>query len=80
MIEYDRLLQIARKMHLYIFLNTGDEQKVYDELGITDEENIILGYSGQFKIKEKKNNEKNISGAVADTNVGKRKNIHEKGV
>ena len=47
-IEYDRLLQIARKMHLWIFLNTADEQKTYDELGLTEEENALLRYSGQI--------------------------------
>ena len=50
-ISYERLLELAMKMHLYIFLHTDDEQKVYDELGLTSEENIALGYSGQFKIK-----------------------------
>lgn len=43
MIEYERLLEIAKKMHLWIFLNTSNEFKVYDELGLTDEENMILG-------------------------------------
>lgn len=42
-IEYERLLKIAKKMHLWIFLNCGDESKVYKELGLTDEENLILG-------------------------------------
>lgn len=51
MITYKRLLQIARKMHTYIFLNSGDEQEVYDELGLTDEENAILGYGGQFTVE-----------------------------
>jgi len=49
-IPYERLLELARKMHLYIFLNSGDEQSIYDELGLTDGENTILGYGGQFKI------------------------------
>lgn len=53
MIEYGRLLQIARKMHLYIFLHSDNEQEVYDELGLTDEENAILGYSGQFILGDK---------------------------
>ena len=39
-----RLEKIARKMHLWIFLNTGNEKKVYDELGLTDEDNAMLGY------------------------------------
>ena len=48
--EIDRLKKIARKMHAWIFLNSNDEQKVYDELGLTDEDNTMLGYSGQIKI------------------------------
>lgn len=55
MIEYERLLQIARKMHLWIFLHSEDEQKVYDELGLTDKENKMLGYSGQFRLGIKEN-------------------------
>ena len=58
-IEYERLLHLARKMHLWIFLHTGDEEAVYKELGITDEEDVILGYSGKitFKVDEENNNE-----------------------
>lgn len=52
-ISYERLLEIARKMHLYIYLHSFDEQKEYDELGLTDEENRILGYSGEFMLEEK---------------------------
>lgn len=48
--DNERLRGIAHKMHLWIFLNSGDEQKVYDELGLTDEENTMLGYSGQIRI------------------------------
>ena len=51
-IEYERLLKIAKKMHLWIFLHCGNEQEVYDELELTDEENKILGYSGQFIFKQ----------------------------
>lgn len=50
--EKKRLLEIAKKMHLYIFLNITDEQKAYDEIGLTDEENAMLGYSGEFVLKE----------------------------
>lgn len=57
MIEYERLLKIATKMHLWIFLHSGDEQAVYDELGLTDEENMELGYSGQFVLRGKKEEE-----------------------
>lgn len=42
-IEYERLLEIAKEMHLWIFLNSGDDYEVYKELGLTDEENLILG-------------------------------------
>ena len=47
----ERLLQIARKMHLYIFLHSQNEQEIYDELGLTEEENRLLGYSGEIKTK-----------------------------
>ena len=42
------LLKVASAMHTWIFLNTGDEQKAYDECGLSDEMNAALGYSGQF--------------------------------
>jgi hypothetical protein len=48
---YERLLEIAHKMHTWIFLNTFDEFEVYDELGLTDEENAILGSYGKFELK-----------------------------
>lgn len=47
-----RLLHIARKMHLWIFLNSGDEEKVYKELGLTDEDNEMLGYGGKIVLGE----------------------------
>lgn len=50
-IPYDRLLEIAKSMHLWIFLHSDDEQKVYDELKLTNEENAILGYGGQYKFE-----------------------------
>ncbi len=53
--KYERLLQIAKKMHTWIFLHSGDEQAVYDELGLTDEENAMLGYSGQLILGDKEN-------------------------
>lgn len=48
--EYNHLLKIAKKMHLWIFLNCGDEAKVYEECGLTDEDNALLGYSGEFML------------------------------
>ena len=44
----EELLKVASAMHTWIFLNTGDEQKAYDECGLSDEMNAALGYSGQF--------------------------------
>lgn len=52
-LEIARLKKIAKKMHLYIFLHSGNEQEAYDELGLTDEENAMLGYIGQFILGDK---------------------------
>ena len=50
--EYNRLLEIAREMHCWIFLHKFDEYEVYKELGLTPEENAILGsIDGKIKIK-----------------------------
>lgn len=51
-IPYERLLKIAKKMHLWIFHHSFDEQEAYDECGLTDEENAILGYGGQLVFEE----------------------------
>ena len=45
--EYDHLLHLAKAMHTWIFLNTCDEQAVYDKLGFTDEDNALLGSIGR---------------------------------
>jgi hypothetical protein len=58
-ISYDRLLYLARKMHLEIFLMTSDEEEVYNRIGLTPEENAILGYSGVYKFKPKEDNNEN---------------------
>ena len=50
----DNLLRICSKMHTWIFLHTGDEQKAYDEIGLTDEQNAMLGYLGQCEFTTKK--------------------------
>jgi len=47
----EELLKVAKKMHLWIFLNTGDEQKAYDECGLTDEMNAALGYGGRLELR-----------------------------
>lgn len=44
----EELLKAAKKMHTWIFLNTGDEQKAYDECGLSDEMNAVLGYGGKI--------------------------------
>lgn len=46
--EIDKLKEIAKKMHTWIFLNSYDEEKAYAECGLTDEENIMLGYGGKI--------------------------------
>lgn len=50
--DYKHLLKVARAMHTWIFLNTCDEQKAYDECHLTDEDNDLLGYGGQFILAE----------------------------
>ena len=50
--EYDHLLHLAKAMHTWIFLNTVDEQAVYDELGFTDEDNALLGSIGRPMVIE----------------------------
>jgi hypothetical protein len=53
------LLQIGAKMHTWIFLHTTDEQAAYDEIGLTDEQNAMFGYSGQMILKVNTPKEKN---------------------
>ena len=50
--EYDKLLAAAKAMHTWIFLNTADEFEVYDECGLTDEMNALLGSMGRFELKQ----------------------------
>lgn len=50
-IPYDRLLTIAKAMHLWIFKHTADEQEAYEECGLTPEEDAILGYGGKLEIE-----------------------------
>lgn len=47
----EELLRIGAKMHTWIFLHTTDEQAAYDEIGLTDEQNALFGYSGQMILK-----------------------------
>lgn len=42
-LPYERLLKLATKMHLYIFLHSGDEEEIYKELEMSQFENEILG-------------------------------------
>ena len=50
----EELRRVAKAMHTWIFLNTGDEQSVYDECGLSDEMNVALGYGGQFILEPPK--------------------------
>lgn len=50
-ISKERLLELCYKMHLWIFKNCIGEDEVYDELGLTNEENFLFGYGGSFEIK-----------------------------
>lgn len=47
----EELFRVAKKMHLWIFLHSGDEQEAYDWCGLSDEMNAALGYGGQFEIR-----------------------------
>lgn len=49
--DRDHLLKIAKKMHLWIFHHTCDEYAAYKECGLTDEDDVRLGYGGQFVIE-----------------------------
>lgn len=49
-ISAERLLELAKKMHLWIFLHTGDEESAYEEIGLTEEENYVLGYMGKVEV------------------------------
>lgn len=55
--EYDKLLAAAKAMHTWIFLNTVDEFEVYDECGLTDEMNALLGSMGRFELKQEADDE-----------------------
>ena len=48
--HYTKLLNAARAMHTWIFLNTTDELEAYGECGLDDDMNTLLGYGGQFEI------------------------------
>ena len=52
MAENARLRKIAGAMHTWIFLHTGDEEKAYQECGLTDEDNEMLGYIGKIELAE----------------------------
>ena len=44
------LLNAAKAMHTWIFLNTADEEEAYAECGLTDEMNALLGYGGSVTL------------------------------
>lgn len=45
-IPYDRLLVLAKRMHGWINDHSFDEKREYKKIGLTDEENKLLGYFG----------------------------------
>lgn len=47
----EELFKAAKAMHTWIFLNSFDERAAYDECGLSDEMNAMLGYGGQFAIQ-----------------------------
>lgn len=49
--KYNKLLRAARRMHEWIFLNSVDEAKAYQECGLTDDDNALLGYIGKMKLE-----------------------------
>lgn len=49
-ISYNRLLKLAKRMHFWIWDHSFDEQKVYDQLGLTEEENYVFGYGGKMEM------------------------------
>ena len=50
-ISKERLLEIAHAMHTWIFMNCVGEDELYEELGLTDEENLLFGYGGSVKVE-----------------------------
>ena len=50
-ITKERLLEIANALHLWIFKNCTNEWEIYEELGLNDEENFLLGYGGSFSLE-----------------------------
>lgn len=42
-INYDRLFELAEKMHLYIFMHADNIDEAYKEIGLKNYENKILG-------------------------------------
>lgn len=50
-ITKERLFEIANALHLWIFKNCTNEWEIYEELGLSGEENFLLGYGGRYEIK-----------------------------
>ena len=49
-IDYDKLLKVAKAMHTWIFLHSGNEELAYKACGLSDEMNAVLGYAGSFTV------------------------------
>ena len=55
----DELLKAGKKRHTWIFLNSFDEQEAYNECGLTDEQNAMFGYGGQYILSSQAEEETN---------------------
>ena len=49
---YRKVIDAARRMSTWIYLNTIDEEEVYRECGITPEVSAYLGYFGKATIEK----------------------------
>ena len=50
---FRRVLDAAKRMHEWIFLNVPDEEQVYKECGISQDINALLGSLGRAEIRVK---------------------------
>lgn len=51
MADRDHLLKACVSMHTWIFRHTFDEEAVYEECGLTDEDNARFGYAGSIMVQ-----------------------------
>lgn len=49
-ISYSRLFLLAKRMHRWIYYHSANEKREYQKIGLTDQENELLGYAGGLTI------------------------------